>query len=105
VSRRPAQLLVFDTESSQLAAHLAAVGDSDDVWYDAARKRIYASGGEGFISVFEQTDAGHYRALANLPTAPGARTSFFSPDLKRLFLAVPHHGAQKCELRIFETVN
>ncbi len=102
VTRRPAELLVFDTGSGKLVAHLAAVGDSDDVWYDAALERIYASGGEGFISVFEQTDADHYRALAKIPTAPGARTSFFSPELGRLYLAVPHRGAQQCELRIYE---
>ncbi len=102
VARRPAQLLVFDTQSGSLVAHLAAVGDSDDVWYDAAQKRIYASGGEGFISIFEQTDADHYKALARIPTASGARTSFFSPDLQRFYLAVPHRGAQKCELRIYE---
>jgi DNA-binding beta-propeller fold protein YncE len=102
VARRPAELLVFDTASGKLVAHLAAVGDSDDVWYDAALHRIYVSGGEGFISVFEQTDADHYRTLAKIPTAPGARTSFFSPDLRRLYLAVPHRGAQKCELRVYE---
>ena len=102
VTRRPAQLLVFDTGSGKLVAHLAAVGDSDDVWFDAALERIYASGGEGFISVFEQTDADHYRALAKIPTAPGARTSFFSPELGRLYLAVPHRGGQQCELRIYE---
>jgi DNA-binding beta-propeller fold protein YncE len=102
VARRPAELLVLDTESGRIVAHLAAVGDSDDVWYDAAGKRIYASGGEGYISVFEQTDADHYRALAKIPTTPGARTSFFSPELNRLYLAVPHRGAQKCELRVFE---
>lgn len=102
VARRPAELLVFDTESGRMVAHFAAVGDSDDVWYDATRKRIYASGGEGFINVFEQTDADHYRAVSKIPTAPGARTSFFSPELGRLYLAVPHRGAQKCELRVFE---
>jgi hypothetical protein len=89
VAPRPAELLVFDTLSGRMLAHLAAVGDSDDVWYDAALKRIYASGGKGFISVFERTDAGHYRALSNIPTAPGARTSFFSPDRNRLFVADP----------------
>ena len=104
VARRPAELLIFDTGSGKLVGHLAAVGDSDDVWYDAALKRIYASGGEGFISVFEQTDADHYRALAKIHTAPGARTSFFSPELSRLFLAVPHRGAQQCELRVYEVI-
>jgi len=72
------------------------------MFYDAARKRIYISGGEGFLSVVEQLDADHYRLAASLPTAAGARTSLFVPDLGRLYLAVPHRGAQGAEVRVYE---
>ena len=41
----------------------SAIGDCDDVFYDSGRKRIYATGGEGGISIFEQKDADHYREL------------------------------------------
>lgn len=102
VTRRPPQLLVIDSESGTIVAHTAAVGDSDDLWYDAHRKRIYISGGEGFISVIEQWDADHYVPLEKIPTAPGARTSFFSPGLARLYLAVPRRDSQKAELRVYE---
>jgi len=102
MTREPAQFLALDASNGKVVAHLAAVGDSDDVWYDAAAKRIYATGGEGFISVIQQEDADHYRAIARIPTASGARTSFFSPELRRLYVAVPHRGAQECELRVYE---
>jgi YVTN family beta-propeller protein len=46
VCRRPAVLLVLDTKSGAVVAKLPTVGDSDDVFYDEKRKRIYASGGE-----------------------------------------------------------
>jgi hypothetical protein len=102
VTRRPAQFLALDTASGLIIAHLDAVGDSDDLWYDAARKRIYISGGEVFITVLDQQDPDHYRDIARIPTAPGARTSFFSPELGRLYVAVPHRGNQEAELRVYE---
>jgi DNA-binding beta-propeller fold protein YncE len=101
VTRRPPQLLVFDTASEKLVAHTAAVGDADDLWYDARNKRIYISGGEGFISVVEQRDADDYIPLERIPTAAGARTSFFSPELRRLYVAVPRHVARQAELLVF----
>src|SRR5207244_1618301 len=54
---------------------LPCVLDTDDLYYDAARKRIYVAGGEGFISVFQQKDADHYQLLAKVPSALGARTA------------------------------
>jgi DNA-binding beta-propeller fold protein YncE len=100
--RRPAQVMVFDTGSGRLVARLPVVGDADDMFYDAARKRLYVSGGEGAISVVEQHDADHYAVAGRIPTAPGARTSFFVPTLNRLYLAVPHRGSQPAEVRVYE---
>jgi hypothetical protein len=34
--------------------------------YDSARKRIYVTGEEGFISVIAQVDADHYEAIAKI---------------------------------------
>jgi hypothetical protein len=83
-------------------AHLAVVGDSDDVYYDQARRRIYVSGGQGAISVVDQLDADHYRLRTSIPTAPGARTSLFVPQMDRLYLAVPRRGAGTAEIRVYE---
>jgi hypothetical protein len=94
-------LLVYDTVAGRLVASTEIVGDTDDLFYDAARRRIYVSGGEGFITVVEQTDADHYRSLQKLATAAGARTSLFVPEFGRLFLAVPHRGSQRAEIRVF----
>jgi len=99
--RQPAKLLVYDTTSSSLVTTVDIVGDTDDLFYDAARKRLYVIGGEGFISVIEQQDANHYQTLARIPTAAGARTGLFVPELNELFVAVPRRGAQLAEVRIF----
>jgi hypothetical protein len=75
--RKPSKLLVFDTETGKCVAQLACCGDADDVFYDAELKRIFVSGGAACISVIEQTDPDHYRLLDDVPTAAGARTSFY----------------------------
>jgi len=101
VTRTPARLLVFDTNTGKIVDKLPAVGDCDDVFYDKTRKRIYASGGEGAISVFQQEDADHYKELARIATVKGARTSFFSPELDRLFLAVRRQSSQSAAIEVF----
>jgi len=100
-THEPARLAVFDTDSGKTIAILPCVQDADDAYYDAGRKRIYVPGGEGFISVFEQTDAQHYRLLAKVSSTLGARTAgYFGKGRKgfdRFFLAVParaDHGAE-----------
>ena len=102
VTRLPARLLVMDTSSGKIVQTLAAIGDCDDVFYDQSRKRIYASGGEGAISVFEQQDADHYKEVGRIATVKGARTSFFSLDLSRLYLAVRRQGSSTAMIQVFE---
>jgi DNA-binding beta-propeller fold protein YncE len=105
VCRRPAELLVLDSASGKVIAHLAVAGDADDVYYDEARRRIYVSGGQGVISVVDQVDPGHYRLRETVPTAPGARTSLFVPGLNCFYLAVPRRGAQTAEIRVYAVNN
>jgi YVTN family beta-propeller protein len=104
VTRFPARLLVFDTTKGKTVQSLSVVGDCDDVFYDAARKRVYASGGEGAISVFQQHDADRYKELARIPTVKGARTSFYSPEVDRLFLAVRRQDSQAAAIRVYVPV-
>jgi YVTN family beta-propeller protein len=100
--RKPARLVVFDTEAGKPVADLAISGDTDDLFYDAKRKRIYISCGEGFLDVVEQSSADNYQRIAHTPTASGARTCFFSPDLDRLYIAVPDRGNQRAEIRVYQ---
>jgi hypothetical protein len=72
------------------------------IFFDAARKRIYAIGGEGAISVFAQLDADHYSELARIPTVKGARTGFFAPERNRLFVGVRKQGTATAAIEVFE---
>jgi hypothetical protein len=80
---------------------LPAIGDCDDVFYDERRHRIYAIGGEGGISVFQQRDADHYDELGRIKTVSGARTGYYSPDLNRLYVAVRRQGTKSAEIRVY----
>lgn len=105
-TRVPPTLFVLDTDSGKTVASLPAVGDTDDVFYDSAFRRVYVIGGAGSISVFQQKDADHYEHIAEIPTSLGARTGFFAGGSSALYggrygssplyLAVPegtNHGA------------
>src|SRR5260370_33256276 len=81
VSRVPARLVVMDTATGKVPQKLPAVGDCDDIVFDQAHKRIYATGGVGAISVFEQQDPDRSRQIARLPTFRGESASVFSSDL------------------------
>lgn len=100
--RKPATLLVFDTESGKAVANLESPGDADDIFYDSSRRRVYISAGEGFLSIFQQEDTDHYKPITKISTATGARTSLFVPELNRLYLAVPHRFTQRAEVRVYE---
>ena len=103
VAHRPdARLAVFNTNTGHMVAALPCVVNSDDLYYDDAFKRVYATGGEGFISVFQQDSPDRYRLLAKVPSDVGARTSDYPGRIgmkafNRFYVAVPEgvqHGAQ-----------
>jgi DNA-binding beta-propeller fold protein YncE len=100
--RSPARVVMFDTTTGKEIGGFDAVGDTDDLFYDQSRKRLYVSGGEGFLDVFQIEDGARATRLAHVATAAGARTSFFLPDRNRLFLAVPHRGSQQAEIRVYQ---
>lgn len=100
--RAPARMLVLDTSAGRQTASVEIVGDTDDLFYDAAKRRVYVIGGQGFVDVFEQKDPDRYERIAHQPTAPGARTGLFVPDWGKLFVAVPHRGEQRAEVLVYQ---
>ena len=100
--RIPSKLVVLNTESSDAVAKIDISGDSDDIFYDSNRHRIYAICGAGKIDIIEQTDANNYKAVTKIDTADGARTGLFVPERDTLFVAVPHRGSQQAEIRCYQ---
>jgi DNA-binding beta-propeller fold protein YncE len=101
--RKEPKLVVVDSDTGREITSLDIPGDVDDIAYDAKRRRIYASCGEGYLIVVQQTDADHYAPLATMATAKLARTSLFDPDSGRLFLGVPRQeGKAGPEIRVYQ---
>ena len=104
--REPATLIILDTESGKEISRIEGVAGIDDLWHDSAHSRVYASGGRGFdvgyVYSYEQKDADHYELIAKVPTAPGAGTSFWLPELNRFYVAAPANGKEEAAILIFE---
>jgi hypothetical protein len=100
--RKPAKVLVYDTTNGREVGGFDIVGDTDDMFYDSQRKRLYVAGGEGFIDVLDASTPATLTRVARITTAPGARTALFAPEQGRLYLAVPHRGAQRAEIRVYD---
>jgi DNA-binding beta-propeller fold protein YncE len=100
--RRPAKALVFDMSSGKEIASFDIAGDTDDLFYDAARRRLYISAGEGYLDAMQDQGGNRFARAAHIATAAGARTSLFVADRARLYLAVPHRGTQRAEIREYE---
>jgi DNA-binding beta-propeller fold protein YncE len=101
--RKKPCLVVMDTETGNEITSVEIPADTDDVFFDAGRKRIYASCGEGFLAVIKQVDPDHYELQEKVPTVKDARTSYLDTQTGRLYLAVPRQSdKQGPEIRVYE---
>jgi DNA-binding beta-propeller fold protein YncE len=101
--RRPARLLVLDTEKGGTVADLESPGDVDDIFLDPTRQRVYVSAGEGVVRVYERREGDRFESVGDVPTRCGARTSLLSEEAHRLYVAVPRLGRAPAEVRVFDT--
>jgi DNA-binding beta-propeller fold protein YncE len=99
--RNPPTLALVDATRGAFISTVTAVGDTDDLFYDASRKRVYVIGGEGYVDVVErQADA--LKPLGRIATRRGARTGLWVADERRLYVAVPARLGPGAEIRVFE---
>jgi YVTN family beta-propeller protein len=87
VFRHPARVAVFQSQDGRHVSSFQTCGDSDDVFVDSKRHRVYVICGEGVVETFEQ-QADQLRRIGRLSTVGGARTGLFVPDSDRLYIAV-----------------
>jgi streptogramin lyase len=100
IFRAPAELGVFSMTDGKRIATTETCGDSDDLFIDAKRARVYVSCGAGFLDVLEAKEA-RYRRIARIPTVSGARTSLFVPEIDRLLVAVRASSGEPAAIWIF----
>ncbi len=100
-ARAPALMLVYDIDSGQIVARLPIGGDSDDVFFDRDRKRVYVICGAGEVIVFRQESADRYAREATVSSAPRARTGLFVPEDRKLYVAAPASGGHPARLLVY----
>ncbi len=86
-TRKPPKFFVFNTDTGKVVTTADISAFNDDMWFDAARKRIYLSGSET-TTVLAQKDADHYEFVAEVKTGYRAKTSLFVPQINRFYAAV-----------------
>ncbi len=99
--RSPAEMIVLDARSGTSVAGVSIPRTSDDMFYDAARKRIYVLGGEGYVDVIQQYGPNRYARIARVRARAGSRTGLFVPALNELFVAVSQSGGRRPELLVY----
>lgn len=98
--RLPARLAIIDLPSGTMRQVLPTCGDSDDLFFDERRGRIYVICGSGDVGVYQRGPAG-YAELARIPTAKGARTGLFVPQRDRLFVAARARDGRPAAILVF----
>lgn len=101
--RRPARLVMLDDRSGKVVASVDTVSDTDDLFYDATRQRVYVVGGGGRVDAF-QRQGDTLTPLGQVETRAGARTGLWVETTSRLYVAVPARGGAAAEIRVFEAV-
>ncbi len=100
-ARFPAVMLVYDTDSGKVVARVPIGRDTDDIFFDAERKRIYVICGEGRVDVLRQDGPDRYVREATIETAARARTGLFVPEEGRLYVAAPAAGASPARVLVY----
>jgi DNA-binding beta-propeller fold protein YncE len=101
IACRSGGIVVLDTQTGKELSVLPITKGVDDLVFDPASKRLYASC-DGDVSVYQQNSADNYKLLGKVPTGPLARTALLVPQLNRYFVAVPQHGTASAEIMVFE---
>jgi WD40 repeat protein len=105
-TRTPPQMVAMDSATGKEVAGLPTVEGMDGVYFNAAQKRVYVSGGRdndvGYVFVYQQKDPDHYDLIGKLPTRAGAGTSFWSPELNRYYVGAPAHDKEEAAILVFE---
>jgi hypothetical protein len=88
IARDPGRFIAIDTATGAGIANFAAPQRVDAEIFDTDNRRVYATGGEGFIGVYAEDESGQIRALERVPTIAGAKTAILVSELHRLYVAV-----------------
>ena len=87
VTRKPGKLVILNADTGGTVAVFPAPARTDEVVWDAANRRVYVAGGQGYVSVVQQDGPDRYREIAKVQSLPGAKTEIVDPDARHLWVA------------------
>lgn len=103
--RKPPKVVVLDADSGKELADADIPADIDDLFFDAKRKRLYASCGEGTLAVLGEGEKG-FKTVEKIPTRKLARTCLFDAASGRLFVILPRTDDKTPpELRVYRAAD
>jgi DNA-binding beta-propeller fold protein YncE len=80
-------LAVMDANSGKVITTLPIGDRVDAVAFDADDKLIFASNGDGTVSVIRQKSADEYESVGDIQTQKSGKTMAFDPKNKRIFVS------------------
>ncbi len=100
---RSGAIVVFDTQTGKEMLLLKIPVGVDDLIFDPATKRLYAScwGDGGQIAVYHEDDPDHYSLLGMVPTGRGGKNEVLVPQMHRLFVTIPPAEAAPGEVYVY----
>ena len=101
--RHPSKLVLMNEETGAILSTADLVGDVDDVYFDVSTQKIFASGGGGFISIY-QWEKSTIKQVANITVRNGARTSLLIPSLSLFILAERASQNAEAQLRVYKII-
>jgi DNA-binding beta-propeller fold protein YncE len=102
---RSGDIVVVDSQTGKELQTLKIGKEIDDLIFDPASKRIYASCGaaDGSTAIYEAQGPDHYSLLGDVVTAPGAKNEVLVPQLGRYYTIAPPAKNPRGAVYVYQT--
>lgn len=102
-------MVISDAIAGKVITTVPIGNGCDGVSFDPQSKRIFASNGEGTITVVQQQSANEYKVLDNFTTLPGARTICVNKTTHHIYVPtaelLPGEGRRQSKPNTFKVLD
>jgi len=102
-------MVISDAIAGKVIANVPIGDGCDGVAFDPATKRIFASNGEGKMTVVQQVSADEYKVVENFQTLQGARTITVNKTTHHIYLPtaelLPGEGRRQSKPNTFKVLD
>ncbi len=92
--RKPPKVVVLETMTGKEVAGIDIPAGIDDLFFDARRRRLYATCGEGYLTVIQERDGNRFEIIDKIAVPKLTRTCYFDAASDRLFVPIPRQVGQ-----------